>query len=75
MQVVKVCVGNRLSAASAEIRTQIIWLMAIHTFSKIKVVPIFPIWIFQSLLKPFVLTGAVVYYQVHNNVHVSLFCF
>ena len=73
MEIVFVRAGHRLPAAAAEIGAQIAGRIAVFAPAEIEVVRVLSLWVGQSLSEPFVLIGAVVDDQIHDDVHIPLF--
>ena len=67
MQIVEVGTRNRLPDASSEIRPVIAGCTAVPALFKVEIVRVLAVWIGKRLLKPFMLVGAVVDHQVHND--------
>ena len=75
MEIVFVCSRNRFPAAAAEVRTIVAWRVTVFSFPEIKIICIFTIWISQSFLEPFMFVRAVVDDQIHDDMHITFFCF
>ena len=74
MQIIFVRARHLLPAASAKIRAVIARWIAVFAFSEIKVISILSVRILKCLLKPLVLIRAVIYYQIHDDMHITLLC-
>lgn len=75
MEIVIVSAFHLFPCAAAEVGAVVAGGIAVCSLSEIKVIAIFPFRVFQGFLKPFMLVRAVIDYQVHKYVHISLFCF
>ena len=73
MEIIFVRSRYRLPAVSPEIRTVIARWISILSLPEIKIIGIRSVRICQCFLKPFMLVGAVIDNQIHNQIHISLF--
>ena len=79
MKVVHVLIlmsGNLVPYTASEIRTPVVGnTTVLFSLFKIEEFTIFSLWIFTGLYKPFMLIGTVIYYQIHQNIHITFFRF
>ena len=73
MQVIFIRTRHRLPGAPAEIGTVIAGFFSVLSLPEIKIVRILAFRIRQCLLEPFMLVGAMVDYQIHDDIHTPLF--
>ena len=76
MEIIQVLVsGHRLPGTAAKIGAGIAGRQTVLSLPEIEIIAVFPVRILQSLLEPFMLVRAMVDDQIHDDVHVPLFCF
>jgi hypothetical protein len=66
--------GNRFPGAATKIATGVTGRQTVFTFAEIEILTIFSERILQCLLKPLMMIGAMIDYQIHDNVNIPLFC-
>ena len=68
--------GNFIPYAAAEIGTPVVGSAAVFlSLFKIEEFTVLSLRILTGLYEPFMLIGAMVYNQIHQNVHITFFCF
>ena len=76
MEVIQILIsGYRFPGAAPKIGPGIAGRLAIHSLTEVEIFTILTVGIFQRLLEPFMLIGAMIDDQVHNDMHVPLLCF
>ena len=74
MQIVLTASGYLLPDRTTKIRAVVAGRISVFALQKVEIISIFSIWVSQCLLKPFMLTGTMIYYKIHDNMHTTFFC-
>ena len=65
---------ERLPDTAAEVGAPVAGQLSIRAVFNVKILPVSAVRILAGLLEPFVLIGAVIDNEIHQDVHVALFC-
>ena len=75
MQIIFITARHRFPGASAKIGAVIARRFSVFSLYKIEIIRIRTVRIRKCFLEIFMLVGAVVYNQIHHDIHIPLFCF